>query len=91
MHRCAPVVAEVEHVHELLPGGQLRQPQPVPVDQLLVVEPFRVGFADTGAIGEFELLQMRSVPARERIIDGRCQLHEGVPSGSGEDSPRPRP
>ena len=54
-----PVVAEVEDVHELLPGGQLRQRQPVPVDQLLVVEPFRVGFADAGAIGEFELLQMR--------------------------------
>ncbi|MFE3783361.1 hypothetical protein ACFXPA_34910 [Amycolatopsis sp. NPDC059090] len=91
MHRCAQQSPRVEHVHELLPAAQPAQGQGAPVEQVGVLAVLPVGAADPAAVGELELVQMRSVPAGERVVDRGGQLRERVRAGGGEDPARTRP
>jgi len=87
-----PVVAEVEHVGELLARAQPRQLHSpvVPSDRALDL-PVRVRIAQPPAVGEDELLQVRAVPAGERVVDSVGELLEGVAVCCSEDPPWPWP
>ncbi|WP_223163909.1 hypothetical protein [Mycobacterium simiae] len=54
------------------------------------VEVIEHGLADQPAIAQLELVQMRTVPAGERGVDGVSELAELVGTG-GEDPTRARP
>src|SRR5215469_479770 len=88
----SPVVAEVEHVSELLARTQPRQPDLLVVlgDDALDV-PVRIRVAEPGLVGEGELLQVRTVPAGERVVDGVGKVLEGVAARGCEDPPGPGP
>jgi hypothetical protein len=85
-----PVVAEVEDVGELLAWAQPGQLDVLVVLGYLPLDlPVRVRVAKPGLAGEGELLQVGSVPAGERVVDGVGELFEGVTAGGGEDPSGP--
>ena len=69
-----PAVADVELVDELLAQAEPGQGEPVPVEELVVGVLVPVWAPDVAAVSEIELVQMRSVPAGEAVIDGVGQL-----------------
>src|SRR5450830_1694725 len=87
-----PTVTEVELVDELLAGLEVPERELAPIAQPIVVVLIPPpGVADLTTVGEVELVQVRAVPARERVVDRDRQLPEGVGAGGREDPPRPGP
>lgn len=86
-----PVVAEIEDVDELLAVAQRAQGGLAAVEQFGIFAVFPVGATDPSAVSAFEMVQMRKVPAAERIIDSRGQGGEGVTAGGCEDPAGPGP
>lgn len=82
-----PVVAEVEDVDELLARLQAAQLRPPVVLDRAGRVPLLVWRGQPRPIGELELVEMRPVPARERVVDRLGQLRERVAPCSGEDCP----
>ena len=75
-----PVVAEVEHVGELFSRVQPRQlHSPIVFADLALDLPVRVRIVQPSAVGEDELLQVRAVPAGERV-DSVGELLKMCPS-----------
>jgi hypothetical protein len=77
-----PVVAEVGHVGELLSRVQPRQlHSPIVFAELALDLPVWVRIVQPSAVGEDELLQVRAVPAGERVVGSvgellkMCPLH----------------
>ena len=64
---------------------------PVVLGDLALDLPVRVRIAQAPAIGEGELLQVRAVPAGERVVDSIGELFEGVAARGREDPSWPRP
>ena len=55
------------------------------------VKIIELDLADQLAIGHLELVQMRTIPTRERRIHRISELAERVRPGRGENPTRPRP
>ena len=73
----SPVVAQVEHVYELFARAQPRQSDVLVVLGDLALDlPVRLPITQPGLVGEGELLQVRSVPAGERVVDSVGELFE---------------
>ena len=64
-----PVVAEVEHVHELLPGPKPGERRLAIVERRPRVLPVDVRRRQPRPVGEREVVQMRPVPAGEGVVD----------------------
>jgi hypothetical protein len=86
-----PVVTEIEHVHKLLTRMQPRQPDaPVVLADRTGDPPVGIGKAEPPQVGQSELLQVRAVPAGERVVDDVGELFErmaerGRPGASWQD------
>lgn len=89
--RVEPAVAEVELIDELLCELEPPEGQPASVEDIVVdlVSPLGISYA--AAVAEVELVQMRPVPARERVVDRTRQLLETVAARRSEDPSRSRP
>jgi hypothetical protein len=87
-----PVIAEIEHVGELLTRAQPRQPDaPVVLLDLALDLPVRIRIAQPRTVSQGELLKVRAVPPGEGIVDGRTEVAEGVTASRREDPSRPWP
>jgi hypothetical protein len=80
-----PVVAEVEHVHELLAGAQPAQGGTPIVERLVGGVDVGVGPADPLPVGEGEFVEVGAVPAGKGVVDGGGELGEGVGAGGGQE------
>ena len=87
-----PVVAEVEHVHELLARMQARELDAPEVLGLLTLDlPVGIGDGQARRVVQGELLEVGPVPPSEGVVDGIRELLERVGARRGEDAPRPGP
>src|SRR5205823_14942533 len=73
-----PVVAEVEDIRKLLAELETAQPFAAVVVQRSWVLVLHVGHADAVPVAQEEGVQVAAVPACEAVVDGLCQLLEGV-------------
>ncbi len=81
-----PRVAEVELVDELVAGMQATQAGPTIIERGPELLPVLIRRGQTGAVREFELMEVRSVPAGEGVIDRDREIGERVGSRGGEDA-----
>jgi hypothetical protein len=87
----APVIAEIEHVRELLAQLELSSDL-----QLRVIKPHHVRLelvvreADQPSVGQLKAVQMRQIPPSERGIDRLREQLERMRRTDNEDPPRSR-
>ncbi len=74
-----------------LPAAARQLHSPVVVGDFALDLPVRVRIAQAPAVGEGEVLQMRAVPAGERVVDSVGELFEDVAARGREDPSWPRP
>jgi hypothetical protein len=86
-----PVVAEIEHIEKLLTRLEPTELGPTIILNVTELLPIFVGRRQSHVVGQVELVEMGTVPAREGIIDRASQLGERVAPSSDEDPTRPRP
>src|SRR5712691_8922379 len=86
-----PLVAEVEHVRELLAGLQPPQVCATVIEQVLGIVIVIAEDAQSVTVGAREFVQVTAVPAGERVIDCPCELNKGVAARSSEDPSWARP
>jgi hypothetical protein len=86
-----PVIAEVEDIDKLMPGGQRAQPNGF-VDARLLGRIVPVSIDEQPALlAEVEHVEVSAVPAGEGVVDGGGELGEGVRPGCCEDTTGPGP
>ena len=85
-----PAVPQVELVKELLAQVQLAEPGAVAIDDSLI-ELIELGLPYPSAVGQYELMQMRTIPPREGGINRNGKLAEAVRASRSEYPTRPWP
>ncbi len=87
----SPVVAQVEHIDELLTGFEAGHVEAPLVQNGVVEIRLRADSSDSGSVTEFELVQMCAVPSRKPIVNRAGQVTERVVQGSRDDPAWPWP